>query len=228
MAILRDSPVGATLDWQEPPLDEPALADARAAAVLAHSEFYVSAIEDASNQLSQSPGADAPLDNETYITDATYRALLAGMSAWLGAARYALDTGSPAFAVARPPGHHATRQQPMGFCIFNFGAAAALWLLEHDPRVNKVAILDWDVHLGNGLVDILQDEPRARYVSLHQVCAGAPWPCRTPCRTPGHTPWPTPRGVLLFCFLFPPLFCFVFFIFSFSFSFSFFLFYSFI
>src|SRR5262249_13727944 len=65
------------------------------------------------------------------------------------------------------PGHHATRDQGMGFCIFNNVAVAALWALDHG--LSRVAVVDWDVHHGNGTQDIFWTDPRVLYVSLHEM-----------------------------------------------------------
>eukprot|EP00667_Euglena_gracilis_P010057 EG_transcript_10228 len=162
--------LGDRLEVVAPALNASTLAVARTAAVLAHSEAYVSAIAAASRRL-QGSGESPFLEGDTYATEATYDAALAAMASWLAAAHHALETGRPAMSISRPPGHHATRTRPMGFCLVNFAAAAALHVLRHCPAVQRVAILDWDVHQGNGLVDILADEPRVRYVSLHQVPA---------------------------------------------------------
>jgi acetoin utilization deacetylase AcuC-like enzyme len=72
-----------------------------------------------------------------------------------------------AYCIVRPPGHHATQSQAMGFCLFNNVAIAVQWLLSND-RAAKVAILDYDVHHGNGTQDIFIAEPRVLYVSTHQ------------------------------------------------------------
>lgn len=72
-----------------------------------------------------------------------------------------------AFVAVRPPGHHATRTQPMGFCIFNNVAVGAM-----QARVvhglERVAVIDWDVHHGNGTQDIFWNDPDAFYASTHQ------------------------------------------------------------
>ncbi len=91
-----------------------------------------------------------------------------GTSAWIEAVRLAAAGQGPALALARPPGHHATRTDAMGFCLVNFAAAAAAAHLDATPAA-RVSVLDWDVHHGNGVADILGAEPRARYSSTHET-----------------------------------------------------------
>ncbi len=73
--------------------------------------------------------------------------------------------GDVAFVAARPPGHHAAAAEPMGFCLLNNIAVAAAMLAE---RGERVLIVDWDVHHGNGTQDIFWNDPRVLYVSTHQ------------------------------------------------------------
>src|SRR5215218_11140631 len=86
-----------------------------------------------------------------------------------GAACSAVESalaGETAFAIARPPGHHAGRDYGMGFCLTNHAAIAAGHALSRG--LEKVAILDWDVHHGNGTQDIFYDDERVLYLSVHQ------------------------------------------------------------
>ena len=72
-----------------------------------------------------------------------------------------------AFCAVRPPGHHAERNKAMGFCIYNNVAVGAYYLLEK-YKFNKVAIIDFDVHHGNGTQDIFYDNEKVLYISTHQ------------------------------------------------------------
>ncbi len=72
-----------------------------------------------------------------------------------------------AFALVRPPGHHATPSRSMGFCLFNNIAVAARYL-QREHSIEKVAIIDWDVHHGNGTQDIFYADPTVFFFSIHQ------------------------------------------------------------
>ncbi|MDQ2622549.1 MAG: histone deacetylase, partial [Actinomycetota bacterium] len=77
------------------------------------------------------------------------------------------STPGSAFALIRPPGHHATADRAMGFCLFSNAAIAARYAREQ-LGIERVAIFDWDVHHGNGTQDILYDDPSVLFISMHQ------------------------------------------------------------
>jgi acetoin utilization deacetylase AcuC-like enzyme len=105
---------------------------------------------------------------DTVATKATPAAALHAAGAGVQAARLVLeDAMSSAFCCVRPPGHHAERSRAMGFCIFNNIAVAAAHLIEEEG-LERVAIVDWDVHHGNGTESMFIDDDRVLYVSLHQ------------------------------------------------------------
>jgi histone deacetylase 6 len=84
-----------------------------------------------------------------------------------------------AFAVIRPPGHHAEMDQPMGFCFFNnVPVAVRACQKEYPETCRKVLILDWDVHHGNGIQNIFYDDPNVLYISLHVYMDGTFYPGR--------------------------------------------------
>lgn len=85
----------------------------------------------------------------------------------------AIMTGevSNAFVPVRPPGHHATAERAMGFCLFNNVAVAARYAQNQYKEIERVAIVDWDVHHGNGTQGIFYDDPSVFFFSMHQY----PW-----------------------------------------------------
>ncbi len=108
------------------------------------------------------------LDADTPVSPRSYEVALLAVSAWLDGVDKVLETHESAFVLARPPGHHATRDMGMGFCLLSNAAIAANYALQK-PGVDKVAILDWDVHHGNGTEAIVEDNPQIAYCSLHQA-----------------------------------------------------------
>jgi len=112
---------------------------------------------------------DLTLDEEdTYLDKNSYAtALLSAGGAIAGADAVASGTADRAFCAIRPPGHHATRSEGMGFCLLNNAAVAARYLQERHG-VARVMIVDWDVHHGNGTQEIFLEDPSVFYFSIHE------------------------------------------------------------
>ena len=111
----------------------------------------------------------AQLDADTFLSPGSLDAAFRGA----GAAVKAVDMvvageAGNAFCAMRPPGHHAETETPMGFCLFGNAALAARHALDHHG-MERVAVVDFDVHHGNGTQDLLWDERRALFISSHQM-----------------------------------------------------------
>ena len=105
------------------------------------------------------------IDLDTALNSASWEAATLASAAAIGAVESALS-GTAAFAIARPPGHHAGRDYGMGFCLLNNAAIAAKHT--RSQGVSRIAILDWDVHHGNGTQDIFYANSEVLYLSVHQ------------------------------------------------------------
>ena len=115
----------------------------------------------------QEQGTQVALDGDTIASGATWDAALGAAGSVIAAARIVADgVADTAFAAARPPGHHASAGRAMGFCFFNNVAVAARWL-QQERGIERIAIVDWDVHHGNGTQDIFYADPSVYYLSLH-------------------------------------------------------------
>ena len=113
-------------------------------------------------------GGGGSLDADTYVAPRSFDAALVAAGGTVAAVEAVLDSEvDNAFALVRPPGHHATSTRAMGFCLFNNVAVAAQAARLHGG-IRRVLVVDFDVHHGNGTQEIFQGEPSVFYASLHQ------------------------------------------------------------
>ncbi len=108
-----------------------------------------------------------PLDGDTYLSPGSLDAALRAVGGACAAVDAVME-GGRAFVVARPPGHHAETDTAMGFCVFGTVGIAAKHALEVHG-LTRVAVVDFDVHHGNGTQDLLWDEARCLFISSHQM-----------------------------------------------------------
>ena len=127
-----------------------------------HTPQHIKTVE----EMARSGGGN--LDLDTYVAPRSYEAALMAAGGTVEAVRAVLDGEvENAFALVRPPGHHATPTRGMGFCLFNNVAIAAQYALNRD-EVNRVLIVDFDVHHGNGTQEIFYRRADVLYFSTHQ------------------------------------------------------------
>ncbi len=138
-----------------------------------HAQRYV-------DRLASCAGSSAALDLDTYMSPGSWNAAQLAVGAAIAAVDHVLGSGlesaqnahfpdltpTAAFALVRPPGHHALRDRAMGFCLLNNAAIAVAHALERG--LARVAVVDYDVHHGNGTQWAFYDDPRVLFISVHQ------------------------------------------------------------
>lgn len=133
----------------------------------AHSAGHVERVRGVCEEAASS-GRILRLDPDTPVSPASWDAALAAAGCGVAAVDAVLDGDCrAAFCAVRPPGHHATRDRAMGFCLLNNVAVAARHARAR-PGIERVLIVDWDVHHGNGTQDIFYDDPSVFFLSMHQ------------------------------------------------------------
>lgn len=158
---LRRAPFAHQLEWRRAMDTQVGPEGAVAALKLVHTVEHLRTVQEMSK-------VGGGFDTDTYCAPGSWEAMLDGTRAWLEAVAVAAAGRGPALALCRPAGHHATRNVAMGFGLVNFAATAVAAELESSPS-SQVAILDWDVHHGNGVADIFRDEARVLYCSIHEA-----------------------------------------------------------
>ena len=129
---------------------------------LAHDPRYVELIRATAER------GGARLDSDTVVSEGSWLAATAGTGCVLDGVDMAVDGRAlRSFSAVRPPGHHALRAAGMGFCLFGNVAVAARYARRRHG-VERVLVVDWDVHHGNGTQALVEQEPEIRFVSIHQ------------------------------------------------------------
>lgn len=129
---------------------------------LVHSFEHISAVEEACLS------GKRFLDMDTYIVPDSYKVALLSAGGALEGLRMVMEGPErKTFVLNRPPGHHAEKNQAMGFCLFNNVAVAAA-VARRDFGLQRIAIVDWDVHHGNGTQHSFEDDPTVLFISIHQ------------------------------------------------------------
>jgi acetoin utilization deacetylase AcuC-like enzyme len=130
--------------------------------LLVHDPHYVDRVLDSAEK------PQIRFDPDTVTSPKTYKAAWMAAGGVMEAVRAVIEGEvRNAFALIRPPGHHALRDRAMGFCIFNNLAIGAKYAIKAHG-LKRVLILDWDLHHGNGIQSIFYDDPRVLYVSFHR------------------------------------------------------------
>lgn len=132
----------------------------RATLLPVHPNEYLAALE---THIQRGGG---PLNGDTVTNSVSWEATLGASGALLAAIDHALDGRGHAFAAARPPGHHALASTAMGFCLVNHIVVGARHAQARG--VQRLLVIDWDVHHGNGTQALVERDPAIRYISLHQ------------------------------------------------------------
>lgn len=132
-----------------------------------HSQDYIKLVERETKAIGKN-GTASLSTGDTVISPGTWEAAtLAAGAGIAGCDEVMAGRVSSAFALVRPPGHHASRSRGMGFCVFNNAAVAARHLQKHHD-IKRVLIVDFDAHHGNGTQDIFYDDNSVFYFSVHQ------------------------------------------------------------
>ncbi|MCH7934629.1 MAG: histone deacetylase [Gemmatimonadetes bacterium] len=132
-----------------------------------HTPEYLALIRTAVER-AEKEGTPISLDADTMVSGASWDAATGSTAALITATGQVADGAlASAFVATRPPGHHATPDRAMGFCLINHVAVAARWL-QGTGRAERVLIVDWDVHHGNGTQDTFYADGTVFYLSLHQ------------------------------------------------------------
>ena len=134
---------------------------------LVHTEAHIERVAEAC-RVAEKSGRIVTLDPDTKVSSASWSAAVGSVGTAIAAAE-AIVTGtiSTGFVATRPPGHHATPDRAMGFCLFNNIAIVARTLQDRG-HAERVLIVDWDVHHGNGTQDAFYDDGTVFFLSLHQ------------------------------------------------------------
>ena len=151
---------GAAIAWRE---KGGAVVEPRAAT---HAELSAVHARDYVQTIAETSGRAVSLDPDTYTSPESYDVAALAAGAAITGVDYTLEGKGPALALVRPPGHHAERDRAMGFCLFNNVAVAAAYARARG--VARVAIVDFDVHHGNGTQWMFYADPDVLYVSTHQ------------------------------------------------------------